>query len=235
MNRIIDDVAAGNNSNLSACWWDSFIYNHTSHLICWLYFVSLNLSVNLKLKLLNKWGHGTRRKFLELLNNMSVPPRCSCSGVTQRAMSPHRRLFPVHVEKPCELTLLMSLPKVSLKLEPRISNWTWELEPPSLKSIVPVRPVMLPWRETREFPSDKTVNSSHTEWKMSPLSRPQSTLKFTGTLLNRILSCSRCRRGPDSTANFNTRHTKYNEVTERGRETLRRRRRDDGRKTTRRR
>lgn len=62
MNRIIDDVAAGNNSKLSACWWDSFIYNHTSHLICWSYFASLNLSVNLKLKLLNKWGRGTRRK-----------------------------------------------------------------------------------------------------------------------------------------------------------------------------
>lgn len=43
-----------------------------------------------------------------------------------------------------ELTLLMSLPKVSLKLEPRISNWTWELEPLSLKSIVPVRPVIFP-------------------------------------------------------------------------------------------
>lgn len=38
----------------------------------------------------------------------------------------------------------MSLPKVSLKLEPRISNWTWELEPLSLKSIVPVRPVIFP-------------------------------------------------------------------------------------------
>lgn len=47
----------------------------------------------------------------------------------------------------CELTLLMSLPKVSLKLEPRISNWTWEFEPLSLKSIVPVRPVMLPCRK----------------------------------------------------------------------------------------